>query len=79
MMTDFYIICGILSNQKKIVPSFTKKELRNILNSPLSLIEILSFKTERWKNLALYLLGVLTPSLSVCAINALGRLKGVIK
>jgi glycosyltransferase involved in cell wall biosynthesis len=78
MMTDFYIVCSILRNQKVIVPSFTQKELRDIMNTPLSLGEILRFKTDRWKNIALYLIGVMPPIWSVYIIFVLGKLKRLI-
>lgn len=78
MMTDFYIVCYILRKQKVIIPSFTKKELRDIMEAPLSLGEILRFKNFRLELLTLYLLSVMSPMLSVYIISVLGKLKKLI-
>jgi glycosyltransferase involved in cell wall biosynthesis len=78
MMTDFYIVCNILKNKDKIQPSFSKRELRDIMKSPLSFWETISLKNRKFENLFLYLLGVLPPSLSVGIITVLGKHKGLI-
>lgn len=78
MMTDFYIICNILKNKDKIQPSFSKRELRDVMKSPLSFWETISLKNRKFENLFLYMLGVLPPSLSVGIITILGKHKGLI-
>ena len=78
MMTDFYIVCNILKNKDKIQPSFSKRELRDIMKSPLSFWETVSLKNRKFENLFLYMLGVLPPSLSVGIITILGKHKGLI-
>jgi glycosyltransferase involved in cell wall biosynthesis len=78
MMTDFYIVCNILKNKDKIQPSFSKRELRDIMKSPLSFWETISLKNRKFENLFLYLLGVLPPSISVWIIGFLGKHKGLI-
>lgn len=78
MMTDFYIVCNILKNKDKIQPSFSKRELRDIMKSPLSFWETVSLKSRKFENLFLYLLGVLPPSFSVGIITVLGKHKGLI-
>lgn len=78
MMTDFYIVCNILKNKDKILPSFSKRELRDIMKSPLSFWETISLKNRKFENLFLYMLGVLPPSLSVGIITILGKHKGLI-
>lgn len=78
MMTDFYIVCNILKNKDKIQPSFSKRELRDIMKSPLSFWETVSLKNRKPENLFLYMLGVLPPSLSVGIITILGKHKGLI-
>ena len=78
MMTDFYIVCNILKNKDKIQPSFSKRELRDIMKSPLSFWETISLKNRKFENLFLYMLGVLPPSLSVGIITILGKHKGLI-
>ena len=78
MMTDFYIVCNILKNKDKIQPSFSKRELRDIMKSPLSFRETVSLKNRKFENLFLYMLGVLPPSLSIGIITVLGKHKGLI-
>lgn len=78
MMTDFYIVCNILKNKDKIQPSFSKRELRDIMKSPLGFWETISLKNRKFENLFLYMLGVLPPSLSVGIITLLGKHKGLI-
>lgn len=78
MMTDFYIVCNILKNKEKIHPSFSNRELRDIMKSPLSFWETISLKNRKFENLFLYMLGVLPPSLSVGIITILGKHKGLI-
>ena len=78
MMSDFYIVCNILKNKKKIQPSFSKRELRDIMKSPLSFWETISLKNRKFGNLFFYMLGVLPPSISVRIINFLGKHKGLI-
>lgn len=78
MMTDFYIICNILKNKDKIQPSFSKRELRDVMKSPLSFWEAISLKSRKFENLFLYLLGVFPPSISIGIITVLGKHKGLI-
>ena len=78
MMTDFYIVCNILKNKDKIQPAFSKRELRDIMKSPLSFWETISLKNRKIDNLFLYMLGVLSPTLSVGIITVLGKHKGLI-
>lgn len=78
MMTDFYIICNILKNKDKIQPSFSKRELRDVMKSPLSFWETISLKNRKFENLFLYMLGVLPSSISVWIISFLGKHKGLI-
>ena len=78
MMTDFYIVCNILKNKDKIHPAFSKRELRDIMKSPLNFWETISLKNRKFENLFLYMLGVLPPSFSVGIITVLGKHKGLI-
>ncbi len=79
MLTHFYMVCAILKNEKVISPSFTKRELRDMMCSPLSLSETLSLKGWKCKNLALFLLGILPPTISILIIRILGKNIGLIK
>lgn len=76
MMTHFYMVCAILKNGKIIQPSFSKQEIRDVMRSPLSLSETL--KGCRLKNLFLYFLGELPPSVTVSVIRILNQYKNFI-
>ena len=65
MKTHYFMCQSILINQKIIRPSFSNREIRDVMRSPLTFCETLSLKGWRMKNLMLYLLGVLPPCVSV--------------
>ena len=73
MMTDFYMVCTILEKKEIIKPAFSNRELRDIMRSPLSFNEIMRFKTRRWQNLFLYLLGKLPPFLFVWVLKLIDK------
>lgn len=77
MMTHFYMVCSILKNEKVISPAFTKREIRDIMKSPLSFAETCMLGW-RGKNLFFYLLGVLSPSLSVALMRMVARWRGLL-
>jgi len=72
MMTHFYMVCSILRNEKIISPAFTKREIRDVMKSPLSFVETRMFGW-RIKNLFLYSLGVLPPFLAVALMRMIAR------
>lgn len=78
MMTEFYMVCYVLSHQKEIVPSFNNSELRQMMQSPLAFAELCGLDKWKLKNLALWLLGVLPANLFVAAIKQLGKRKGLV-
>lgn len=78
MITHFYIVCSIIRNSKTIFPPFTKRELCDVMRSPLSFIETITLKGWRLRNFALYLLGVLPATISIWIIEIVGRKKGLI-
>ena len=78
LMTDFYIVCNILKNKDKIQPAFSKRELRDVMKSPLTFREMVSLKSRKLENLFIYLLGVLHPSISIWIITILGKHRGLI-
>ncbi len=69
MVTCFYIVCIVFRYRNIISPSFTNKELHDMMRSPLTLREILHFRQARMLNLILYLFWILPPSISVCAMR----------
>jgi len=78
LMTDFYIVCNILKNKDKIQPAFSKRELRDVMKSPLIFKEIISLKSRKMENIFLYMLGGLPPSISIWIITILGKHRGLI-
>lgn len=78
LMTDFYIVCNILKNKQLIQPSFSRRELRSIMKSPLGFVETMGLKNRKLENLFLYALGILPPFLSVAIIKVLGKHRGLI-
>ena len=78
MMTHFYMACTILKDRRVTKPSFSMREIRDVMRSPLSVEETLKLKDWRIKNLILCLLGVLPPMMSVLIIWVMGKRKGLI-
>ena len=78
MMVHFYMVCAILKNEIIISPGFRKREIRDVMKTPLRFKEVLRLRGWRVKNLAIYLLGVLPPSLSLAIIRKVGKYKGLI-
>ena len=77
MMTHFYMVCSILKNEIIISPAFTKREIRDVMKSPLSFAET-SMLGWRIRNLFFYLLGVMSPSLAVALIRMVARRRGLL-
>ena len=78
LMTDFYMACTILKKRNLIYPAFSKREIRDIMSSPLSLGEILRFRHVRMPNLILYCFGKLSPFLSVLLMQLLAKQRKLI-
>ena len=74
-MTDFYIACNILKRRKDICPSFSNKEIKNLMAHPASFSKICSFQKVRFKNLSLYILSKLPPFLCTNFIWSVGKIK----
>ena len=75
MMTDFYIACQIIKRRKEIVPSFSNQEIKAILSYPITLQQIWHFRQSRLKNMGIYLLSKLPPSLCVASLWMIGKVK----
>ena len=78
MKTGFYVVCTILRQKDCISPAFTKREMRDVLKSPVKLTDIFRFRRACIPNLLLYILSVLPPSLSVGIIEFVGKRKKLI-
>ena len=79
MLTHFYMVCAIMNERRAIAPPFTKREMRDVMRSPLTLGQTLRLKGWRVRNLLLCALGLLPPALSVAFIRLAGRYKGLIQ
>lgn len=77
MMTHFYMASAILNLSDVISPSFTKREIRELMRSPLSFSETLALKGWKFKNMFLYLLGIIPPLISVALIIVMGKIKKI--
>ena len=75
LMTDFYIACHILKRKNDIVPSFSNREIKEILSYPATFRQICHFRQLRCKNLTLFLLSKLPSSLCVAALWMIEKAK----
>ena len=73
MKTCFYVCCTILRNREKIEPGFDNKELRDFMRYPVQWSAVRSFS-----HLPLFAMGKLSPSMSVCLMYVLGKLKKIV-
>lgn len=65
MATHLYMALAIMEQRKVISPPFSMREMRDVMRSPLTFRETIKLKGWWAKNVALYLLGVLPPLLTV--------------
>lgn len=78
MATEFFIVCTVFRHQNIISPSFSKKELHEMMRSPLTLQEILSFRQARFRNFVLYLLWILPSPVSVPLMRVFAKMRKLI-
>lgn len=78
LMTDFYMACNILKRRKDIYPYISNKKIKELMSHPASFCQICSFQDSRLKNLVLFLLGKMPPTLCVRAIWCIGKFKKLI-
>lgn len=77
-MSSFYIVCHILKHVRRISPSFSYSEMRDVLCHPMTLSEILSFRVRLLQNLVFWLLCRLPAPLFVLSVWVLGKVKRAI-
>ena len=77
-MTDFYIACNILKRRKDIHPSFSYREIKNLMAHPATWQQIRSFRQFRVRNIILFLLSKLPSSLCVMMIWFAGKAKKIL-
>lgn len=77
MKTCFYVLCTVLRQEQIILPSFTKRELRDFMRYPIPFSTICAFRQLRIQHLAFYLLGILPPALAVGIMRCMAKRKGL--
>ena len=77
-LNSFYVICRIMKHACNIIPPFTHHEMRDILCHPLSLSDILRFRSMLLQNLLFWLIGRLPIPLFSVSVKVLGKLKRAI-
>lgn len=78
MILMFFMICGVLKNRDRINPILDDKIIKDAMKHPLTLKDILEFKSHKYINLGFYVIGKLPASLSVYCLKILGKKKGVL-
>lgn len=78
MQAMFYVITGALRNEYHLSEPISYEEYRNAIRHPLSWNEIIKFKDYKSINLIFWLLGKLSPSISVAIIKMIGKSKRLI-
>ena len=76
LKTDFYIVCNVVKNRKKISPKIHNSELVNMLKPPLNFVQCLEYGDIR--HVCFWLLGRLYSTLSLNIIRLIGIFKGLI-
>ena len=77
-MTDFYIVCYILKRRKDIHPSFSNKEIKNLMTHSATWQQVRSFRQARIRNMILFLLSKLPSNLCVLTILLVGKAKKIL-
>lgn len=78
MMTCFFICRTVLCNKEIIEPYFEERELRDFMKYPISFISVISFKSRRWSNIMLYMIGALPPSLSIIVMRIMIKINNIL-
>ena len=78
MRAMFYAITGALRNESHLSEPIPYKEYRDAIRHPLSWKELIKFKQCKSINLMFWLLGKLSPSLSVTIIKIIGKSRRLI-
>lgn len=78
MILMFYMICGVIKNTKIIKPDIDNKTIKDAMKHPLTLHDIIGFKSHKIINIGFYVIGKLPGSFSVYILKQLGKKKGVL-
>jgi glycosyltransferase involved in cell wall biosynthesis len=75
MMMDLYVAIHVLKHREHILPYVSDDDIRQMMSHPAKFSQIIRFHQARFKNLILFILGKLPPSLCVKAIQIAVKLK----
>ena len=78
MILMFYMICGVIKNKKIIKPDIDNKTIKDAMKHPLTLHDIIGFKSHKIINIGFYVIGKLPAFFSVYILKQLGKKKGVL-
>lgn len=78
MLNVFYTIIGIIRNQAKLSEEISKTEIRQAIQHPLSMKDIIRFKEYKGINSLFWLIGILPASMSYATIQTIGKIKKLI-
>ena len=78
VMSDFYIICNVIKKRRYFDPPFKDEELHYFMKHPAPLKEIIRFRNFRIRNLLLWILGEVPPSICIFMIKIIAKLKGLL-
>ena len=77
-MNSFYIVCHVLKHRARIVPGIPDDDLRQMMQMPMPLREILRFRHRLLGNIILWTIAKLPTPLFLFAVKMMGRIKKVI-
>jgi len=75
VLAMFYTLIGVIRNREKLSMSISNNEIRDAIRHPLPLCDILKFRHHKSTNMMFWLLGEMSPSISVLLIAAIGKIK----
>lgn len=77
MMLDCSFACVMLAKRKEFDIPFNDKEIHDIMWHPMSFSEIVSAKSGRYHNMLYYMIGIVSPSLSIWLLKLMIRRYGI--
>lgn len=78
MLNVFYTIIGIIRNQAKLSEEINKSEIRQAIQHPLSMKNIIRFKEYKGINCLFWAIGKMPASMSYATIQTIGKIKKII-
>ena len=73
----FHMVSHILRHMEQIIPKYTYRELRKIMLHPFSFVDIMRFRSKRYGNLLMYLLGKMPVCLFIQCVKMLCVIKKI--